>query len=236
MNLQQRRDYQEMSELAADHVLAWLDAKPDALLCAATGHSPTGLYAQLAAAGQQDPPRFSRLRLLKLDEWLELPRESPGTCESYLRERLMAPLRIPAERYLGFDSSTAEPELECTRIEQEIRLWGGIDACILGLGQNGHLGFNEPGAFLQPACHVATLAESTRAHAMLSPAGLRPTRGVTLGMRTILQSRILLLLVTGNGKNRVYSELLAGKVTTHVPATFVHLHQNAHVIVDMSCI
>lgn len=226
------RDYQDMSRQAAASVIAAVTARGDSLLCAAAGGSPAGLYRELVREAGRTPDLFRRLRIVKLDEWLQLPADDAATCEHFLRSRLLDPLRIEAERYIGFDPQTADPLRECDRISGELARQGSIDLCVLGLGRNGHLGLIEPAPSLQPHCHVAVLSDQTQGHQMLSAAKTGPTHGMTLGIADILASRKILLLVTGEGKEQATARFLDGTVTTEVPATFLWLHHDVEVFLD----
>jgi galactosamine-6-phosphate isomerase len=228
------RDYEEMSRRAAARVIAAATAKSDFLLCAPTGNSPAGLYQELIREGARHPDLLRSLRVVKLDEWLGVPPSEPATCEHYLQSRLVGPLEIAAERYLSFDSQTKDPERECARVSAALERQGPIDVCILGLGRNGHVGLNEPASKLQPHCHVAKLSAETLGHTMMSGLEAKPAFGLSLGMGDILASRKILLLVTGEGKERAIARFLEATVTTDLPASFLWLHQDVEVLLDDS--
>ena len=134
MNLAYCSDYGEMSRMAATLVLEALAAKPDLLLCTATGSSPEGLYSELSSIARGNPEAFNQLRILKLDEWGGIPEGHSVSCEYYLRKKLLDPLDIPSERYISFHSDPKDPEQECNRIRSRLEKEGSIDVCILGLG------------------------------------------------------------------------------------------------------
>lgn len=226
------RDYDEMSRRAADSVMAVVTAKRDSLLCLPTGNSPAGLYRELSREAHTKPDVFRSLAVIKLDEWLGVPASDSGSCEHFLRSRILGPLAIAAERYISFDGEAADPHAECERISKELERRGPIDVCVLGLGRNGHLGLNEPGASLQPHCHVATLSEQTRHHFMVGERKEKPVHGLTLGLRDLLQSRKIVLPITGAGKETAIARFLEGTVTTEVPATFLWLHHDVEVFMD----
>ena len=133
-----------MSREAAARVTAAVAAKSESLLCAATGHSPAGLYQELIEEAQRKPDLFRSLRVVKLDEWLGVPASDAASCERFLKSRLLDPLAIAAERYISFDAQATDPLRECARIRGELKRHGPIDLCVLGLGKNGHVGLNEP--------------------------------------------------------------------------------------------
>jgi galactosamine-6-phosphate isomerase len=224
-------DHETMSQAAVDDIVRQLEQQPDALLCLATGQSPMRAYAMLAARGQAEPRLAERVRILKLDEWGGLAMDDPASSETWLRQALVTPLGLES-RYAGFDSRPADPEAECANISRWLQQNGPIDICVLGLGLNGHLGFNEPAAELRPHAHVATLSEASLKHSMVAGQRSRPTCGLTLGMADLLQSRRVLLLVSGASKREPMRRLLRGDITTEFPATFLHLHGNTRLVCD----
>lgn len=232
MNVVYCKDYGSMSVQAGALVMSEIERKKNLLLCAATGTSPIGLYNELRKKSETDGALFDQLRIIKLDEWGGVPDKDPGSCECYLRMRLLDPMRISSERYIAFASTPSEPSEECKRIRSELAQRGPIDVCVLGLGVNGHIGFNEPGPFLMPYCHVARLSEESRRHTMVRSMESKPHFGLTLGMQEILASGRIVLLVAGEGKNETIAGLLSEKVSTTLPASFLWLHENVDCLID----
>ncbi len=198
--LQVAADYEAMSRAAADCIAAEVREKPHALLCLATGVSPARAYALLADKRRHEPHLFDRVRLMKLDEWGGLDCADSGSCEAYLREKLVRPLRVGTDRFFGWKCQPKDPRAECRRIADWLAANGPIDLSILGLGLNGHLGFNEPADTLPAGLHIAALSETSMTHAMLGKARGSIRHGFTLGMADILHSRKVLLLVSGTAK------------------------------------
>lgn len=188
-------------------------------------------YQLLAEQGAREPSLFAKCRVIKLDEWGGLPPGDPATCEEQLRAALISPLRLD-DRYIGFESQPHDPNAECARIATWLEQHGPIDMCVLGLGVNGHIGFNEPAAFLEPHAHVAQLSQASLEHAMLRQTKHRPAYGLTLGIADLLQSRQVLLLATGSAKREPLDRLLAGPITTDFPASLLQLHPNAVILCD----
>jgi galactosamine-6-phosphate isomerase len=217
-------DYETLGRRAADLITRAVRSNPSLLLCAATGSSPTRAYEFLVEDARREPDVFSRLRVIKLDEWGGLAMDDPGTCETYLRRRLLEPLAISADRYVAFDSEATDAQRECERIRAELAEHGPIDLCVLGLGLNGHLGFNEPADAPTPGPHVARLSESSLRHPMIRHARGRVTHGLTLGMRDILGSRRVLLLVNGEHKRGALERLLSAEVSPSFPASYLWEH------------
>jgi galactosamine-6-phosphate isomerase len=213
-----------MSASAAGHITAQLQRKPDSLLILATGASPAQTYALLAQQGRAEPALCRGMRILKLDEWGGLAMDDPATCEMALRSALVQPLEIGSDRFLGWKSDPADVAEECARIRRLLDEIGPADLCVLGLGLNGHLGFNEPGDTAQPEPHRAELSPESQQHSMLSQARRQPAFGLTLGMRDILRSREVLLLVSGAKKRAQLTRLLTPEITPQFPASFLWLH------------
>ena len=236
MEIEILNSYEEISRKASAIITRQLEIKRDMLLCAATGNTPARTYQLLAGQYVRKPEDFAAMRVLKLDEWGGIPMNDPGTCESYLNTRLLSPLQITGERYLSFCSDAPDADLECRRIQRELMKAGPIDCCLLGLGMNGHIGFNEPATFLQPGCHIAQLSETTLQHSMVAAMGRPPSYGLTLGMADILQARMILLLVSGSAKKDITRELLSKKVTTSLPASLLWLHGNTICLLDKEAV
>jgi galactosamine-6-phosphate isomerase len=232
MNISYCSDYTEMSRLAAALVLEALSHKPELLLCAATGSSPEGLYAHLAALARENKAAFRQMRILKLDEWGGLPEMHPVSCEHYLRKKLLDPLDIPTEHYISFRSDPPDPEEECRSIAKRLASQGPIDLCILGLGRNGHLGLNEPAEELQAHCHVADLSPESLGHHMLSSLESKPAYGLTLGMEDILDSRQIIMLVSGSDKKAIAEAFLKARVSRQLPASLLWKHGRTACLVD----
>jgi galactosamine-6-phosphate isomerase len=225
-------DAEGMSRAAAAHLTAVLRREPDALLCLATGASPARTYELLARRGRADRSLFAQARLLKLDEWGSLPAGDPATCESYLRQRLLVPLRIPADRFFGWRNQPNDPEAECRRVAVWLAANGPIAVSVLGLGTNGHLGFNEPAAQLQPGPHVARLSLASLSHTMLGGSRRGLSSGLTLGMADLLRSREVVLLVNGRHKADQLRRLFRRRITPRFPASFLWLHPHVHLFCD----
>lgn len=226
-------DYREMSEMACNAIIEDIVLFPGQLMASATGNSVLGLYNGLASKYKTAPGLFANLGILKLDEWLGLFPDDPSSCESFLQVNLNRPLGITGERYIGFHTNPEEPERECERVEDSIKAWGGIGCCILGLGVNGHIGFNEPADYLLPHCHVSRLSGSSRNHSMMALSEVKPEFGLTLGMNALLQARKIILLLTGPGKTAAIQSLFEKRITTLLPASLLWTHPDVICYRDM---
>ena len=221
-----------LNQKALALVIGEVTARPGLLFCAATGNSPGLLYESMVRESALNPSMFRRMRLIKLDEWWGMPPDDPRTCEVYLQQKLIGPLGISHDRYISFAPDAPDAEKECRRVGSALEGEGPIGLAVLGLGKNGHLGLNEPGPFLNPDCHRATLSPETRQHPMLEHSGPAPESGLTLGMRDILSSEVIVLIVSGSGKEKALQQLRSGKITTECPATFLWTHPRVHCLVN----
>lgn len=226
------KNYNDLSHQARNIIIRQLREKDNSLFCASTGNSPKRTYELLVEDYKDDPGLFSRLRIIKLDEWGGVPINDPHTCESYLHKHLVGPLNITETRYFSFSSDPLDPDLECKRIQKILDEKAPIDLCILGLGLNGHIAFNEPDEYLLPNCHIAKLTRKSMGHPMSTGMGKEPSYGLTLGMADILQSRKIIILITGSAKKAITKEFLSGKMTTSVPASWLWLHSNVTCLIE----
>lgn len=232
MKIQYCSNYEEMSQSACDSIIRDLKISPNQLLCLATGNSPTGTYNKMVNIRLEHPEYFKELNIVKLDEWGGLGDDDPESCETYIQNKILLPLHIPDNRYISFQSNAAVPEEECKRVQKEINAQGPIDICLLGLGKNGHIGFNEPADSLSIGCHVGQLSATSMQHQMTNAMKNKPSYGLTLGMSDILQSKKIILLVTGADKEKIIEQLLTAKITTQLPASFLWLHSNVECYID----
>lgn len=225
-------DAEAMSRAAASFLAGEMGQKPNALLCLATGASPARTYDLLVEKQQDQPHLFDQVRLMKLDEWYGLQPTDPASCEWYLRQKLANPLRVSSERFFGWNSRARNPQAECRRVADWLATQGRIDVCVLGLGLNGHLGFNEPADPLQTGPHFARLSETSMNHSMLGAAKGSVRFGFTLGMANILQAHKVILLVSGQHKAAPLQRLLTRRITTQFPASLLWLHPALTIFCD----
>ncbi|MCH6232381.1 6-phosphogluconolactonase [Cognataquiflexum rubidum] len=228
MKITYLENYDSLSQYAAKLVMDEVQLKRDMLFCAATGNSPTGMYAEMA----KNKSLFDRMRVVKMDEWGIIPLSHPDSCESYIKKHVLEPMEIPTERYVGFDTAPESVAAECTRMQNFISEQGPFDICILGFGKNAHIAFNEPADFLQPDFHKATLAPSTIQHDPALSQGPEPAYGLCVGMKDILETRKIIFLITGKGKQEAIKQILERKISTQCPASFLWMHPNVECLID----
>jgi glucosamine-6-phosphate deaminase len=206
-------------------------ARPALVLGLPTGRTPVPFYRELTACCGARRVDFSRVTTFNLDEFVGVSPGDPRSYRAYMQRHLFGHVNVSPRRVHCLRGDAADAAAECRRYERAIARAGGIDLMILGLGRNGHIGFNEPGDALVAATHRARLAPSTRqANAALfgRPADV-PREALTMGMGTILHARRIVLLATGAAKSRTVSRLLRGPVTPRLPASFLQLHQAVEV-------
>ena len=229
-------NHEAMSMAAAGCIAREFGREPRLLVCLATGSTPVRTYELLGSRARAFPAHFAQLRVLKLDEWAGLPMSDPGSSEAYLQHRVIRPWGVGQRHFVGFASDSRRSQLECQRIQNWLARNGPIDLCVLGLGRNGHLGFNEPGSTLCPVAHRARLSEQTRGHPMVSHISVKPKYGLTLGMAEILQATRILLLVSGEDKRKPLQRLLRGEITTEFPASLLCLHPQTMILCDRAAV
>jgi 6-phosphogluconolactonase/glucosamine-6-phosphate isomerase/deaminase len=229
--------YTALSTMGADVVHQALLDKPDLVLGIATGHSPTGLYTDLARRYMTTPSVFTQLRLVQLDEWVGVG-DGPSSCIEYLRTRVSGPLRVAPERVHAFDMTLAPADSAAAMDRALEALGGAIDVLIIGLGVNGHIGFIEPSREWAPGpCFVATLQSTSQQHAMVAAEATKPTHGVTLGLDSIRAARHIILLLTGANKKDAVAKWLAvqeSPSTPTTPASLLWSHPRVTAIIDES--
>lgn len=225
-------DYEQLSQRAAAEIFDAVTGQPALLLGAASGATPARTYELLTTQARMQPNRFQRLRVMCLDEWGGLEAADSGSSTQQIQQQLATPLDLSAERFFAFRGDAQDPHAECARIDAILKVQGPIDIAVLGLGQNGHLGLNEPAAELQPHAHVAELHPTSRAHSMLSHTRVPPNYGLTLGIVDLMSSRRVLLMVSGAHKREVLARLVTGEISTELPGSLLRRHPNTLCLCD----
>jgi glucosamine-6-phosphate deaminase len=224
-------DYEAMSAAAADVVAQTLGEEPSSVFLLPTGVTPLGMYRQLVEMHRSRGLSFANATFFNLDEYLGLAPDHGASYHVYMRENFYG--LIDADPARVFVPNGADPEAECERYEAAIRGVGGIDVCVLGIGRNGHIGFNEPGAPFDSRTRVVELSESTRkVNAADFEADRAPERAITVGMATIFESREVLLLASGTNKAGAVAAAVEGDVSESVPASMLKSHPNASLFLD----
>jgi glucosamine-6-phosphate deaminase len=230
--------YSSAEDAAGEAALAVAGAlmrKPDLVLGLPAGRTMVPLYARMRSLVRAAPAAWRDVRVFQVDEFLGLGRGDAGSFRTFLEQHLLDDLRLPEERINFLDGKALDPLEECDRYDIAVIRAGGIDVQLLGIGTNGHIGFNEPGESLTARTHVATLREETRqANVGWFEDDLSrvPHQALSMGMATLLQARSVFLLATGEAKAMAVAQAADGPVTTQLPASFLQLHRDVHVFVD----
>ena len=224
---------EEAAVRAAELYRALLRRKPDAVLGLATGSPPLGLYAQLVALYRAGEISFAQATSFNLDEYVDLPPTHDQSYRYFMEKNLFSQIDLPQAR-IHVPSGLDVSEAALAAYDEAIEAAGGIDLQLLGLGGNGHIGFNEPGTPFALGTHVVALTERTRRDNARFFASLDevPTHAATMGVRTVMHARAILLLAFGRAKAEALAAALTGPVTPDVPASVLQLHPDVTVFCD----
>lgn len=227
-------NYDEAMEKAAAIVADLVQTKPDCILGLATGSTPVGMYDRLAQAYEAGQLDFSRVQSFNLDEYYPISPENDQSYRYFMNTQLFDRVNIDKNNTRVPNGSTADPQKECADYEAAIDASAGVDLQILGIGQNGHIGFNEPADDLHAFTHLTDLTPSTIAAnaRFFASADDVPRQALTMGMASIMKARKILLLVTGASKREALKKLMSNEITTAVPATLLQVHPDVTVICD----
>jgi glucosamine-6-phosphate deaminase len=220
-----------LADRAAQLMLAAIRENPRIVLGLPTGRTPIGMYDRVVRECGREYHCFREVTTFNLDEYAGVSRDDPGSYFSYMKQHLFAHVDIDPENAHLPHGEAPDLDAECVRYEHELREAGGLDLTFLGLGRNGHIGFNEPGTPFDARTRVVELTQSTRhANADLFPEGHVPTHALTMGIGTILESRRIVLLVAGSGKEEAAERLRSGVVSVGFPASALDAHGDVTVL------
>ena len=232
--IERAADYDDLSHRAARCLYDFIQTTPCGVIALPTGRTPVGAYHRIIELLETDCLDCSRLFLVDIDEIAGLPFDHPASCAHALHRQLVDrhPISMASYRFLNGAADDLIEEAQCH--EQTIRERGGLDLAVLGIGVNGHIALNEPGTAFDSSAHVSTLTKSTLERLSLpaSPDGATPKLGLTLGIGSILQAQMILLLASGEDKAHILNDALNGDITELNPASSLQTHPNLHVIAD----
>jgi glucosamine-6-phosphate deaminase len=235
MNVRVYQTAGEAARAAASIVADWLDRQPASVLGLPTGRTSRGIYDELARLYATGAVDFSRAQSFNVDEFVGLPPNDRRSFRAFMQKHLFRRINLPKDRIHFLDGHAEDLAGECEVFERRIAEAGGIDLLLLGVGGNGHIGFNEPGTALHARSHRARLRlETRRANADLFGGRLSavPREALTMGVGTLLDARVIVLVATGKAKARAVKSLLSGRITTARPVSLLHLHHRVEVILD----
>jgi glucosamine-6-phosphate deaminase len=234
MDLLLTDDYDALSRAAAEQMASLIAADPAATLVVATGETPIGAYRKLAARQAGNGFGGSCLRVVQLDEYLELAPDDRRSLYRWMDLAFLEPLGVPEANVIRLPVDAPDPEAACRAFDRAVAALGGIDLAVLGLGPNGHLGFNEPPADPDSPTRVVALSEASLESNARYWGGHDqvPRRAMTVGMAVLLAARRILLLVAGGHKREILRRVVQGPVTPDVPASFLQRIANVTIIAD----
>ena len=234
MKIYREKDYDALSRRAANLISAEVIRKPDCVLGLATGSTPVGTYRQLSAWNQKGDFSFKDVRTVNLDEYLGLPPTHDQSYRYFMQENLFDKIDIPFEHTHVPDGMAADPEQECRRYDELVRSLGYADLQLLGLGRNGHIGFNEPGDCFRKETHVVELTQNTieaNARFFENEAAV-PKKAITMGIGCIMAARRVLLVASGANKAEAVYRTVCGPITPQCPASILQLHNDVVIVGD----
>lgn len=234
MRIYRTKDSADMSREAANIISAQIIMKPDCVLGLATGSTPIGLYKQLIEWYQKGDLDFSEVRTVNLDEYKGISRENDQSYYYFMHQNLFDHVNVPEGNTHLPDGMALDPEKECDRYNNLIQSMGGVDLQLLGIGHNGHIGFNEPGDSFDKQVHCVNLTESTieANKRFFASADEVPRQAYTMGIGNILQAKKILVVANGEGKAEIVKKAFFGPVTPQVPASILQLHQDVVLVAD----
>ena len=232
------KNYKEMSERSAEIIADVVKKKPDCVLGLATGDTPIGMYDCLVDGYKKGELDFSKVSSVNLDEYYPITPDNDQSYRYFMNHQLFDHINIDKNNTNVPDGLASDPAAACAAYEALIRELGGIDIQVLGIGGNGHIGFNEPADALDPMTHLTDLTEDTiRANSRFfeSEADV-PRHALTMGIGTILSARRILLIATGEAKAKAIATVLSGKLTTSCPASLLNLHSDVTILCDRAAV
>jgi glucosamine-6-phosphate deaminase len=226
------KSYEEISSAAADIIAIQLGEKPKSVLGLATGSTPIGLYQEMVKRSKEKLMDFSEVMTFNLDEYYPIKNSHPQSYHTFMHENLFKHVKFAATHVPNGEAD--DPKAECIRYDAAIKEAGGIDIQVLGIGFNGHIGFNEPSKAYSMATHMEYLTKSTlEANSRFFKNGeSQPATALTVGMESIFNAKKILLIISGAGKANIAKKLFDGKIHTDIPASLLLLHPDVTVLMD----
>jgi glucosamine-6-phosphate deaminase len=227
-------NYEEMSKRAAKMIASQVILKPDSVLGLATGDTPLGMYKELIELYKKDEVDFNEVRTFNLDEYYGLNRENPQSYFNYMVNNLFNHININRENINVPSGMAKDINAVCLDYENKIKEAGGIDMQVLGIGGNGHIGFNEPNVNFEAETHLVNLDEQTIEANSRFFDSIKdvPIKAISMGIKTIMNSKKIILLASGISKAEVIERAVKGKINPNVPASILQLHNDVTMILD----
>lgn len=227
------KDYSELSLKTAEQIASVILEKPDALLCFPAGETSVGTFEQLIKLNKTGKISFKKCKIVGLDEWANIGQMKSENCFSFLKKHLFDQIDYSEENLCFFNGESSDLKQECIKTDNFIRKYGPIDMMLLGAGMNGHLGLNEPGTSFDLYSHIVDLDETTKTIGQKYFTGkVILSRGITLGVKYIMEAKMVILQLNGNRKAEVVRQLIASEVSPAFPASAIKSHKNSFLLLD----
>ena len=233
MQLKIYKDHQQLSNAAADEIVTLLNQKPDAVISFASGETPRLTCRLFVEKVKQQKIDISQCTFIGLDEWVGVSPSNDGSCHYFFQHELLSPLDFKTEQVYLFNAMSKNLSEECKKMDDVISAKGDIDLMIVGIGMNGHIGFNEPGVSFDNHCHVIDLDESTISVGQkYFKSSTKLEKGITLGLKYLQQSKKVLLMANGIKKAGVIHQAIEGSVSNSFPASIMQTLPQGIVMID----
>ena len=227
------KNYQELSDFAAIDIANSIKSNPSLVLCLASGDTPKLTVDLLVKKLKEEKIDYSKITFIGLDEWVGLPPTNTGSCAYFFQNKLIGPLQLKPSQYFLFDALAEDLKNECVKMDKFISEKNGIDIMLVGIGMNGHIGFNEPGTSFNNLSHVIELDEITKSVGKKYFNGpVELNKGITIGFGHLLKAKRVFLMANGLKKAEVIKKTIGGSVTENFPASIMQRHMNGFILVD----
>jgi galactosamine-6-phosphate isomerase len=227
------KDFDCLSKKATELIIEVMSKKSNPLICVASGDSPSGIYKNIVTKVKENELKINQWHFLGLDEWVGLNAANEGSCRWHLNRELFTPLDIKEDSICFFDGASKDLPQQCTITEATIQKQDGIEMTILGMGLNGHIGMNEPNTPISSRSHIIDLDPLTIEVGQKYFNKPQPlTKGITLGIATLLESKHIILVVSGTKKAAILKQVLEGPISENIPASLLRNHPNCTFYLD----
>jgi glucosamine-6-phosphate isomerase len=225
--------YEILSAAVADKMADLIKQKPNAVICLASGHTPLLPCRLFVKKIKEEKISVAETNFLGLDEWVNVPPENEGSCHYFLYNTVFNPLGLKPDQVHVFNSSASNLTDECKKMDTVIKNNGGIDIMLVGIGMNGHIGFNEPGVSFSNYCHVIELDKKTvEVGQKYFSAVTELSKGITIGLQHLMEARLVILIANGQKKADIIKKTIEEKVSDQLPATIMQKHKNGIIMLD----
>lgn len=224
---------EELAQRVSDEMIQQVIGKKSSVICLASGDTPKRAYEIFVQTIINQSVSLAEVLFVGLDEWLGIDQTNTGSCYSFFEERIVKPLGLPEDQFARFDALATDSREQCFAMDRLIESRGGIDLMIVGIGMNGHIGFNEPGSSWTSATHVVSLDETTQTVGQkYFQQKTEVSKGITLGLGQVMTSRKLILMASGERKAGIIQKTLQWPISEDLPATIVRRHPQSMVLLD----